>query len=144
MRALMLEQDAATNDATRASATLGGGRTPRRATGRPRKQVDATLVEELAKIMASRAEIAAIARCSVSTLDRHFDAAIKRGNLHAKGSLRRRQFEIAMAGNVTMLIWLGKQYLGQVEKQELTGTDGGPIETVARQVMVIGERRITF
>jgi len=95
----------------------------RRATGRPRKRVDAKLIEKLAKIMASRAEIAAIAGCSVSTLDRRFDAAIKRGNDHAKASLRRRQFECAMAGNVTMLIWLGKQWLGQADKVQTESRD---------------------
>ena len=108
-------------------------RTPRRATGRPRKRVDAKLIEELAKIMASRAEIAAIAGCSVSTLDRRFDAAIKRGNDHAKASIRRRQFECAMAGNVTMLIWLGKQWLGQRDKTETTTRDLS-LEEILREV----------
>lgn len=48
----------------------------------------------------------------------------------AKGklSLRRKQFQLALSGDRTMLIWLGKQYLGQVDKSELTGKNGGPIE----------------
>lgn len=33
--------------------------------------------------------------------------------------LSRKQIEMAMSGNVTMLIWLGKQYLGQSDKQEI-------------------------
>ena len=33
-------------------------------------------------------------------------------------SLRSKQFEIAKAGNVSMLTWLGKQYLGQSDKSE--------------------------
>lgn len=32
--------------------------------------------------------------------------------------LRQKQIDVALKGNVTMLIWLGKQYLGQVEKIE--------------------------
>ncbi len=36
-------------------------------------------------------------------------------------SLRRMQFKKAQVGNVPMLIWLGKQYLGQSEKHELSG-----------------------
>ena len=32
--------------------------------------------------------------------------------------LRRTQYDKALAGNVTMLIWLGKQYLGQADKVE--------------------------
>jgi hypothetical protein len=39
-------------------------------------------------------------------------------------SLRRLQWKKAQEGNTTMLIWLGKQYLGQSDKQELTGKDG--------------------
>ena len=34
--------------------------------------------------------------------------------------LRRKQFDTAMAGDKTMLIWLGKQYLGQTDKNETT------------------------
>lgn len=30
--------------------------------------------------------------------------------------LRQKQYEVALAGNVTMLIWLGKQMLGQTDK----------------------------
>ena len=35
-----------------------------------------------------------------------------------KMSLRRQQFKSAEAGNVTMQIWLGKQWLGQTDKVE--------------------------
>lgn len=35
-----------------------------------------------------------------------------------KMSLRRQQFKSAENGNVTMQIWLGKQYLGQTDKVE--------------------------
>ncbi len=35
-----------------------------------------------------------------------------------KVSLRRKQFEIAMSGNASMLIYLGKCYLGQTDKTE--------------------------
>jgi hypothetical protein len=34
---------------------------------------------------------------------------------------------MANNNNVPMLIWLGKQYLGQSEKHELSGPAGGPI-----------------
>lgn len=44
-----------------------------------------------------------------------------------KLKLAGKQFEVAFQGDKTMLIWLGKQYLGQTEKQELTGKDQGPI-----------------
>ena len=35
-----------------------------------------------------------------------------------KISLRRKQMDVALSGNVSMLIWLGKQYLGQKDKTE--------------------------
>jgi hypothetical protein len=43
-----------------------------------------------------------------------------------KVSLRRKQFQMAIDGDKTMLIWLGKQYLGQKEKVEHSG-DGNAI-----------------
>lgn len=45
-------------------------------------------------------------------------------------SLRRKQMEMALAGDRTMLVWLGKQYLGQADKMDsrISGPDGKPIE----------------
>lgn len=40
-------------------------------------------------------------------------AAIERGRAKGRRSLQAKQFEVAMKGNVSMLIWLGKQLLGQ-------------------------------
>ena len=40
--------------------------------------------------------------------------------------LRAKQFENAMNGDKTMQIWLGKQYLGQKDKNDIT-TDDKPI-----------------
>lgn len=42
--------------------------------------------------------------------------------------LRIKQFEIAMTGDKTMLVWLGKQRLGQSEKNEHSGPGGGPMQ----------------
>jgi len=38
-----------------------------------------------------------------------------------KELLRAKQFQTAMDGNVTMQIWLGKNYLEQADKQEIKG-----------------------
>ena len=83
--------------------------------GRPKKQVNAALVEELASIGCTEDEIASACDCSVSTLDRRFADVIRKGRDSAKSSIRRLQFKSANAGNVTMQIWLGKQYLGQAD-----------------------------
>jgi hypothetical protein len=46
-----------------------------------------------------------------------------------KAALRRRQFQSAMDGNPTMLIWLGKNWLGQTDKQEVAHTgDAGVVK----------------
>ena len=34
-------------------------------------------------------------------------------------NLLKKQYDVAMAGNVSMLIWLGKQHLGQSDKKEV-------------------------
>ena len=52
----------------------------------------------------------------------------------AKGaiSLRRQQKQRADAGDKTMLIWLGKQWLGQHDRQEVA--QSGKIEIVVRRI----------
>ena len=49
---------------------------------------------------------------------------IKNGALVTPQGLRRA--DLAMEGDKAMLIWQGKQRLGQVERQEITGRDGEP------------------
>ena len=83
--------------------------------GRPKKFVDLELVEKLAHIQCTYPEIASTLGVSIDTLTRHpdFAATFKRGAEGGRKSLRRMQFESANRGNVTMQIWLGKQYLSQ-------------------------------
>jgi hypothetical protein len=35
-------------------------------------------------------------------------------------NLASKQYQVAMSGNVSMLIWLGKQWLGQKDKHEIS------------------------
>lgn len=51
--------------------------------------------------------------CTFSELSRQ-----KRGK--GKISLRRKQFQKALAGDTTLLIWLGKNMLGQSDKNEIS------------------------
>lgn len=85
---------------------------------RPKKKIDEKLVKDLASIMCTMIEIASICGCSVDTLERRFADVIKEGQNIGKTSLRRWQYLAAQKGNVTMLIWLGKQFLGQKDRQE--------------------------
>ena len=97
---------------------------------RPRKDVDEKQVERAAAIGCTVAEIAVVLGVSKDTLERRFAASIEKGRERGRRSLRRMQWKTAKAGNPTMQIWLGKQLLGQADKQELTGRDGGPIQTM--------------
>lgn len=94
---------------------------------RPRKKIDPVLVEKLAMIMCTMAEIASVVGCSIDTLERRFAATIKEGQNRGKTSLRRWQYQAAEKGNTAMLIWLGKQHLGQSDKQEQTLNSNQPI-----------------
>lgn len=97
--------------------------------GRPKIKIDYKILNKLCAIQCTQQEIADWFECSIDTIER----AIKRdkgmifaeysGQKRKKGriSLRRKQWEVAMEGNVSMLIWIGKQYLGQTDKQEVTG-----------------------
>lgn len=96
--------------------------------GRPKKELDEETIKKLAAIGCTHEEIASFVGCSTKTLQRSYVHIIKEGHDRLKTSLRRFQYEQAKAGNVSMLIWLGKQYLSQKDKQELTGKDGDNIK----------------
>lgn len=85
--------------------------------GRPKKIIDYDRVLEMASYFATQEEIATELDLSIRKLqqDEEFMRIFKKGNERAKKSLRRKQYEIAMGGNTTMLVWLGKQYLNQRE-----------------------------
>jgi len=89
--------------------------------GRPRKMVDEKAILELASKGRTLTEIAAYCGVSDDTISRRFAEVIKRGKSLMRGSLRAKQFELAMRGNPTMLVWLGKQELGQTDRQQVSG-----------------------
>lgn len=100
------------------------------AMGRPKipiddGELDTTLlgtVEKLANMHCTQEEIAEFVGISVRTLKRNeeFCRLYKKGRENGKISLRRMQWQKADQGNTTMLIWLGKQYLGQSDKNDYT------------------------
>jgi hypothetical protein len=100
---------------------------PRKKMGRPKIAIDYDLFDKLCSIQCTQEEIASIMNVSVDTLERRcrrekkqtFAEYYDKKRAGGKMSLRRKQYEIAQSGNVTMLIWLGKQYLGQSEKQDM-------------------------
>lgn len=86
---------------------------------RPKIEIDESLVDKLASIHCTMEEIGSIVGCSVDTLERRFADVIKKAKDKGKSSLRRYQWELAQKGNATMLIWLGKQLLGQRDIQAI-------------------------
>ncbi|HEX3399411.1 MAG TPA: hypothetical protein VHT74_03680 [Acetobacteraceae bacterium] len=106
--------------------------------GAPPIEIDLAMVERLASIQCTDAEIAAVLGVSVDTLwrrkrdDPEFVEFLERGKGKGRATLRRLQWQQAQKGNATMLVWLGKQTLGQTDKAEITGKDGAPVTFVIR------------
>jgi hypothetical protein len=85
--------------------------------GRPCVEIDLVKVKALAAMMATDAEIATVLDVSPCTIKRAkkregFQEAMNQGRVHAKLSLRRALWQTALSGNVTMMIFLSKAYLG--------------------------------
>lgn len=98
--------------------------------GRPRFEIDYELLDDLCKIQCTGNEIAGIMRVDYDTLNRalkrdghnNFTDYFAIASSEGKMSLRRKQFETAMSGSVPLMIWLGKQTLGQTDKSETETT----------------------
>ena len=92
--------------------------------GAPIKEIDYKQLEKLCAIQCTGEECAAILKIDYDTLNRAlkrdnhggFTDYFKKNSATGKASLRRRQYKSAVEeGNIPMMIWLGKQYLGQKE-----------------------------
>ena len=93
------------------------------------------MVQKLASFMCTDEEISSVLGVSVDVLtnERNKEAYAeckKRGLDSGKASLRRKQYEVAMGGNCSMLIWLGKQYLGQKEQIDASVSGNGMLENI--------------
>lgn len=82
--------------------------------------------EGLCGIQCTEDEIESVLNIAIETVDRlcrehyglGFSDAYKRFSAHGKSSLRRIQFRLAEK-NAAMAIWLGKQYLGQRDNEDI-------------------------
>lgn len=96
--------------------------------GRPLTVIDWEKFDSLCALQCTLEEIADFHKCTIDTIENRVRKekgmsfseyfAQKRGT--GRRSLRRKQYEIAMAGNPTMLIWLGKNWLEQTDKTDVT------------------------
>lgn len=82
---------------------------------RPKVEIDGTLVEKMASWGCKTVEIADWFGCTDATITNRFLAELTKGRASLKTNLRQWQLSSARGGNATMLIWLGKQLLGQQE-----------------------------
>ena len=85
---------------------------------RPKLDIDAEQVEKLASYGCTNLEIADFFGCDEGTIRKRFSENLTIGRVNGKIRLRKKQYEVAMQGNVRMLMWLGTQMLGQSDKQE--------------------------
>lgn len=83
--------------------------------GRKLLEIDERKVAKLAEWGWTLREIGSFFGCGAETIRRRFAPAIEKGQAQLKASIRSKQVELALSGDRTMLIWLGKQLLDQRE-----------------------------
>ena len=101
--------------------------------GRPKKQIDKTEFEKLCALQCTMSEISSWFECDKKTLIAwckreygvEFSTIYAEKAERGKISLRRKQFQIAEK-NAAMAIFLGKNYLGQSDRNETIISAGNP------------------
>ena len=88
---------------------------------RPKKyDIDKTQVEKLASYGCTVREVANFFGFSEDLIKKSYSQFMTKGKDKGKIRLRQMQWRSAEKGSVPMQIWLGKQVLGQSDKQEIT------------------------
>ena len=86
-----------------------------RVVGRNKTVIPEEQVAQLAEYHCTNKEIADFFGVPLQTFVDNFRDIITKHRLITKQRLRKKQLEVALNGDKTMLIWLGKQMLGQAE-----------------------------
>ena len=87
---------------------------------RPKKyNLDTEKIEQLAGFGCTNTEIASFFGCDESLIRKSYSEFLSKGRDKGKIRLRQLQWRAAERGNVSMMIWLGKQVLSQTDKQEV-------------------------
>lgn len=84
--------------------------------GLRRRVVPPDEIYDLATIGCTDREIARWFDIDENTLRYNFSDMLEKGREELKHSLRRAQIKLALGGNAVMLIWLGKNILGQLDQ----------------------------
>lgn len=107
---------------------------------RPKKYtVDTGEVEKLASYGCTMVEIADFFDCTVDIVKKSYSLFYTKGRQSLKKRLRMAQIDLALSGNATMQIWLGKQYLEQSDKQEIDLS--GKLKFEKIEVVVVHKNR---
>lgn len=115
--------------------------------GQPPFEPDYVLLEQIAGLFPTDEEIAVILGCSKRTIgnlkvnDEKYIKTINDVQQKTKMKLRQLQMGQAMGGNTTMLIFLGKQKLGQADSFKHSGDPAAPMET--RVTLNLSEEQMT-
>lgn len=91
--------------------------------GRDQKIVAPDEVELMASLGCPDREIAEYFGINEDTLRYNFKSFLINGKQNLRNSLRKAQIRVAIEGNATMLIWLGKQLLSQQENPYATDAE---------------------
>jgi len=100
-------------------------------TGRPQIEIDKEEFEKLCGFQSTLQEITGWFKCSEKDIEswckRTYKAAFsdiyQKLSTDGKSKLRRAQYQKALEGNVTMLIFLGRQYLDQKDKTKIDNAE---------------------
>lgn len=122
----------------------------RKKMGRPPKinAIPKDTFERLCAIQCTLEEICAVLDISASTLEawckktyngQTFYKVFQSKRGCGKASLRRSQFEAAERGNPTMLVWLGKNYLGQSDNPNNYDDSGSEEDALTKSLRELGE-----
>lgn len=108
--------------------------------GRPRKfnaEKHAEIAEQVRKMSergCTNEDMALYIGCSHDTLTRRFASVIKKGRASLRNALRESQIKVAIKqNNPTMLIWLGKQLLGQSNEPSSTSHEDQIAQVIKNQ-----------
>lgn len=118
--------------------------------GRPEKDIDWLLFEDLCAIQCTQEEIAGLLRLHPDTLrarvkkqyEEDYTEIYKRYSANGKSSLRRNQFNLSKT-NAAMAIWLGKQWLDQKENnpiQQIPEEYLKPYDAIMKQLGMLQQK----
>ena len=88
---------------------------------RPKKyNIDTSQLQKLATLGCTNKEMADFFGCSADLLEKSYSEFLIKGRAEQKMRLRQLQWKACENGNVSMLIFLGKNMLGQQDRIEET------------------------